>query len=49
MYSFKFRQIQVASKDFPKQMQITDILTINVNKVFVSDKVSCNDGSEEHI
>lgn len=49
MYSSKFSQIHVASKDFPKQMQITDILTINVNKVLVSDKVSCNDGSEEHI
>ena len=30
---FKFGQIEVASKDFYKQRQITDILTIDVNKV----------------
>ena len=33
MSSFKFGLIEVASKDFHKQRQITDILTINVKKV----------------
>ena len=44
MYSFRFREIEVASKDFNKERQITDILTIDVSKVAVSDKVSCNNG-----
>ena len=39
---FKFGQIELASKDFYKQRQITDILTIDVNKVMLSDKVPCN-------
>ena len=43
---FKFGQIEVASKDFYKQRQITDILTIDVNKVVLSDKVSCNGGKD---
>ena len=43
---FKFGQIEVAFKDFQKQRYITDILTINVNKVVVSDKVSCNNGKD---
>ena len=32
--SFKFGQIEVTPKEFQKQRQITDILMINVNKVF---------------
>ena len=35
----KFRQKEVATKDFYGQRQITDIFTIDVNKVVVSDKV----------
>ena len=42
MSCFKFGQIEIASKDFCKQKQLTDIFTIDVNKVVVSDKVSCN-------
>ena len=44
MFSFKFGQIEVASKKFQKQRQITDIFTIDVNKVVLSDKVSCKNG-----
>ena len=44
MSCFKLGQIEIASKDFYKQKQLTDIFTIDVNKVVVSDKVSCNDG-----
>ena len=32
--------------DFYKERQITDILTIDVNKVVVSDEVSCNNGKD---
>ena len=41
---FKFGQIEVASKDFHKQIQITDIFKIVANKLVLSDKVSCNNG-----
>ena len=44
MSSFKFGQIKVASKDFHNQRQITDIFTIDVSKMVLSDKVSCNNG-----
>ena len=46
MSSFKFGQTKVASKDFHRQKQITDILTIDVNKVVLSDIVSCNNGKD---
>ena len=46
MFSFKFGHKEVASKDFHKQKQITDILTIDVNKVMVSDKILCNNGKD---
>ena len=39
---FKFGQLEVTSKDFYRQRQITDIFTIDVNKLVLSDKVSCN-------
>ena len=42
MSSFKFSQIEVTSNDFHKQRQVTDILTIDVNKVVLSDGVPCN-------
>ena len=43
---FKFDQKDVAAEDFYKERQITDILTIDVNKVVVSDEVSCNNGKD---
>ena len=46
MSSFKFGPIEVVSIDFHKQRQITDIFTIDVNKVVLSDKVSCNNGKD---
>ena len=42
----KFGQKQVTTKDFYGQRQITDIFTIDVNKVVVSDKVPCNNGKD---
>ena len=41
---FKLGQKEVTAKDFYGQKQITDISTIDVNNVMVSDKVSCNNG-----
>ena len=41
---FKSGQKGVTVKDFYRQKQITDIFTINVNKVAVSDKVPCSNG-----
>ena len=38
----KFGQKEVTTKDFYGQRQITDIFTIDVNKVAFSNKVSCN-------
>ena len=43
---FKFGQKEVTAKDVYRQRQITDIFTINVNKVVLSDKVSCNNGKD---
>ena len=43
---FKFGQKDVTAKDFYKQRQITDIFTIDVNKMVVSDKVSFNNGRD---
>ena len=42
----KFGQKEVTTKDFYGQRQITDLFTIDVNKVVVSDKVSCNNGND---
>ena len=42
----KFGQKEVTTKDFYGQRQITDVFTIDVNKMVVSDKVSCNNGKE---
>ena len=41
---FKFGQKEIAAKEFYSQRQITDIFTIDMNKVMVFDKVSCNNG-----
>ena len=43
---FKFGQIEVASKEFNKQRQVTDIFTTDVNKVVGSEKVSCKNGKD---
>ena len=44
----KFDQKEVTTKDFHGQRQITDLFTIDVNKVVVSDKVSCTNGKDCH-
>ena len=42
----KSDQKEVTTKDLYGQRQITDIFKIDVNKVVVSDKVSCNNGKD---
>ena len=42
----KYGQKEVMTKDFYGQRQITDTFTIDVNKLVVSDKVSCNNGKD---
>ena len=39
-------QIEVASKDFNKQRQVTGIFAINLNKLVLSEKVPCNNGKD---
>ena len=46
MSSFKFGQIKIASKDFSKQKQVTNIFMIDVNKVVLTDRASCNNGRD---
>ena len=41
-----FGQKGVTTKDFYWQRQITDIFTIDVNRVVISDKVPCNNGKD---
>ena len=43
---FKYGQKEVTSKDFYGRRQITDIFTIGVNKLMVSDKVPVNNGKD---
>ena len=43
---FKFCQKEVTVKDFYWQRQITNTFKIDVNKVVLSDKVSCNNGKD---
>ena len=42
----KFGQSKVTTKDIYGQRQITDIFTIDINKVVISDKVLCNNGKD---
>ena len=42
----KFGQNEIKTEYFFVQRQITDICAIDVNKVAVSDKVSCNNGKD---
>ena len=44
--SFKFGQITITSKDFHKKKQITDINTIDLDRIIVSDPLSCNNGKD---
>ena len=46
MSIFKFGQMNIASRDFYKYKQVTDIATMDISKVLVSDKVSCNNGKD---
>ena len=46
MSIFKFGQMNIASKDFYKHKQVTDIATMDISKVSASDKVSCNNGKD---
>ena len=39
-------QKEVTTKDFYGQRQITDTFTIDINKVVISNKVSCNNGKD---
>ena len=42
----KFGQKKVKTKDFYGQRQMTDIFTIDINRLVISDKVSCNNGKD---
>ena len=42
----KFGQKEVTTKEFYGQRQLTDIFTMDVNKLVISDKVSCNSGKD---
>ena len=42
----KFGQKEVTTKYYYRQRQITDIFTVDVNKLVVSDKMSCNNGKD---
>ena len=42
----KFGQKEVTIKDVYGQKQITDVFTIDINKVMVSDKVRSNNGKD---
>ena len=42
----KFGQKEVTTKDFYGQRQITDIFTMDVNNLVVSDKIPCNNGKD---
>ena len=44
----KFGQKEVTTKDFYGQRQITDIFTIDVNKLVIFDKVPYNNGKDCH-
>ena len=46
MPCFKFCQTEIVSKYFYKKKHVTDIFTIDVNKVLVSNKASYNNGKD---
>ena len=43
----KFGQKEVTTKDLYVERQITDIFTIDVKKLVVSDRVPCNNGKDD--
>ena len=43
---FKFGKKEVTTKDFYGQRQTTDIFTMDVNKLVISDKLPCNNGKD---
>ena len=45
--SFKFGQVSVSSKDFYKRKQITDLFSLDYDKVVVSDPIQCNNGKDK--
>lgn len=46
MPKFKIGSIEVSYKNFRNPSQVTDKFSIDVNKVVLSDKVSCNKGKD---
>ena len=46
MPKFKIGSIEVSYKNFRNPSQVTDKFSIEVNKVVLSDKVSCNKGKD---
>ena len=45
--SFKFGQVSVSSKDFYKGKQVTDLFSIDYDKVVVSDLIQSNNGKDK--
>ena len=45
--SFKFGQVSVSSKDFYKRKQITDLFSLDYDKVVVSDPIQCNNDKDK--
>ena len=42
----KFGQREVTTKGFYGQRQITDLFTVDLNRVMISDKIPCNNGKD---
>ena len=42
----KFGQREVTTKGFYGQRQITDLFTVDLNRVMISDKMPCNNGKD---
>lgn len=43
---FKFNQKKVETKDFHRKKLLTNMLTIHVNKIVITDRVSRNKGKD---
>ena len=44
--SFQFSQVNIASKDVHKHREVTEIFTMDVNRVVISDWVTYNSGKD---
>ena len=44
--SFKFGQIEIATKDFYKTKKAIDIIDMDINSIVVSDPIPCNDAKD---